>query len=68
MPQPAEFSYHEFVDTDDAAEFNDYVRECFERSFYSTGVSAKHGDKLITLSTCEYSQDDGRLVVVAKRV
>ncbi len=28
----------------------------------------KHGDKLITLSTCEYSAQNGRLVVVAKKV
>ena len=26
-----------------------------------------YGDKLITLSTCEYSQNDGRLLVVAKK-
>lgn len=34
----------------------------------STGVSAEYGDKLITLSTCEYSRTNGRLVVVAKKV
>ena len=37
-------------------------------SFYDTGVSAEYGDKLITLSTCEYSQNNGRFVVVAKQV
>ncbi len=26
-----------------------------------------HGDKLVTLSTCEYSQKNGRFVVVAKK-
>ena len=31
------------------------------------GVNAEYGDKLITLSTCEYSQNDGRLLVVAKK-
>ena len=35
---------------------------------YDTGVTAEYGDKLITLSTCEYSAQNGRLVVVAKRV
>ena len=35
---------------------------------YDTGVTAEYGDKLITLSTCEYSQVNGRLVLVAKRV
>jgi len=36
-------------------------------SFYETGVSAKQGDKLLTLATCEYTNNNGRLVVVAKR-
>lgn len=35
---------------------------------YDTGVSAEYGDKLITLSTCEYSQANSRLVVVAKEI
>jgi len=29
---------------------------------------AEYGDKLITLSTCEYSRNNGRMVVVAKKV
>lgn len=33
---------------------------------YDTGVTAEYGDKLITLSTCEYSRTNGRMVVVAK--
>ena len=33
---------------------------------YDTGVSAEYGDQLITLSTCEYSRTNGRMVVVAK--
>ena len=44
------------------------VAKCKELSLYDTGVSAAYGDKLITLSTCEYSQTNGRMVVVAKKV
>jgi sortase B len=44
------------------------VAKCKELSLYDTGVTAAYGDKLISLSTCEYSQVNGRLVVVAKRV
>ena len=33
---------------------------------YDTGVDAEYGDKLITLSTCEYTYTNGRFVVVAK--
>ena len=31
-------------------------------------VRAEYGDKLLTLSTCEYSRTNGRLVVVAKLI
>ena len=35
---------------------------------YDTGVTANYGDQLLTLSTCEYSQEDGRFVVVCKKI
>ena len=62
------FSYHLFVNADGEQAFNDYVKTCKDLSFYDTGVTASYGDKLITLSTCEYTLDNGRLVVVAKRI
>ena len=37
-----------------------------ELALYDTGVTAEYGDQLITLSTCEYSRTNGRMVVVAK--
>ena len=49
-------------------EFAAYVGKCKELALYDTGVTAEYGDKLITLSTCEYSAQNGRLVVVAKKV
>ena len=49
-------------------EFNSYVGKCKELALYDTGVTAEYGDRLITLSTCEYSAQNGRLVVVAKMV
>ena len=33
-----------------------------------TETNANYGDKLITLSTCEYSQKNGRMIVVAKKI
>lgn len=62
------FDYHLFVDAKDEADYDAYVNKCKELALYDTGVTAQYGDKLITLSTCEYSQVNGRLVVVAKRV
>ena len=42
------------------------IAECKELALYDTGVTAEYGDKLITLSTCEYSRTNGRMVVLAK--
>ena len=50
------------------AEYSSFVEQCRELSFYNTEESASYGDKLITLSTCEYSLNNGRMVVVAKKI
>ena len=63
-----DFPYHLFVDAADEAHFDEYVQNCLSRSLYDTGVTATYGDKLITLSTCEYTNINGRFVVVAKRI
>ena len=44
-----------------------YVENAKKASIYDTGVTAKYGEQLLTLSTCEYSQDNGRFVVIAKK-
>ena len=62
------FSYHQFVDAENEAEFNAFVSKCKELSFYDTGITPVYGDKLICLSTCEYTLDNGRLVVAAVRI
>ena len=65
---PADFLYHTFINAAEQAEFYEYVRRCKELSLYDTGIAVGYGDNLITLSTCEYSQEDGRLVVVARKI
>jgi len=62
------FKYYSFVDADSQEDFSAYIEKCQALSFYDTGVNAEYGDKLITLSTCEYSQNNGRFVVVAKLI
>ena len=61
------FAYNAFVDAATPEEFDAYVAAVKELALYDTGISASYGDKLITLSTCEYSFENGRMVVVAKR-
>lgn len=62
------FQYYQFVNAESEDEYNQFVDNCRKLSIYDTGVSATYGDKLITLSTCEYSLANGRMVVVAKRI
>ena len=62
------FRYYFFVNAETEKEFNDYVSNAKKTSIYDTGVTAEYGDQLLTLSTCEYSQEDGRFAVVAKKI
>lgn len=62
------FRFYDFVDAENEETFAAYIDKCKELSWYDTGMSAEYGDKLITLSTCEYSAQNGRLVLVAKKI
>ena len=64
----SDFPYHLYVDFADEAHFNEFINNCYDRALYDTGVTATYGDKLITLSTCEYTRINGRLVVVANQI
>lgn len=61
------FRYYYFVDAKSDKEFNEYVEKSKKASLYNTGKTARYGDQLLTLSTCEYSQPDGRFAIVARK-
>ena len=62
------FRYYNYTDFKDAKTYNEYVQNCKKLQLYDTGVTATYGEQLITLITCEYSQDNGRMIVVAKKI
>ncbi len=62
------FAYHRFVDAADEADFDRFVDRCKELSVYDTGITPAYGEKIICLSTCEYTRQNGRLVVAAVRI
>jgi len=62
------FRYHTFVDAAGQTDFDEFVSTCKSLSLYDTGITPQYGDKLITLSTCEYTNTNGRLVVVARKL
>ena len=61
------FRYYNFINAENEAEYNEYVQNSKEASLYDIEATAKYGDQLITLTTCEYSQEDGRFVVVGRK-
>ena len=67
-PDYTGFKYYEFFDAANEEEFKEYVRNCQAKTPYVTDASAEYGDTLITLSTCAYHVDNGRYVVVAKKI
>ena len=62
------FKYYHFVDAESETAFDTFISQCKALALYDTGVDAEYGDKLLTLSTCEYSRTNGRMVVVAKQI
>ena len=62
------FKYYEFINADTKEEFDEFISEVKRLSEYDTGVTAEYGDQLITLSTCEYSNEEGRLAIIARKI
>ncbi|MCR5531520.1 MAG: class B sortase [Lachnospiraceae bacterium] len=62
------FRFYQYGGVLSENQFNTYLREMARLSLYSTGVTAEWGDELISLVTCDHYVEDGRLVIVCKRV
>lgn len=62
------FTYHQMEDAESEEEFNEFIATIKRLSFYDTGITPVYGDKIICLSTCEYTLENGRLVVAAYRI
>lgn len=62
------FKYHNMIDAESKEDFDEFIATCKELAFYDTGITPEYGDKIICLSTCEYTLEHGRLVMVARRI
>ncbi|MDR0822041.1 MAG: class B sortase [Oscillospiraceae bacterium] len=67
------FEYWNKLSFKNKADFDNYVAECLDRSYFYTGVDLKYGDEIVTLSTCDFSMFMGndsnmRMVVMARKV
>lgn len=62
------FKYHRMENAANKAEFDEFIATCKDLSYYDTGITPQYGDKIICLSTCDYSLENGRFVVAAVRI
>lgn len=62
------FRYYQYYHFKDEAQYNEYINNSKKIQLYDTGKTATFGEQLLTLITCEYSQENGRMVVVAKKI
>lgn len=60
------FPYHTFTSFNNITA-NEYLSKAQEYAIWSSKESVTDNTKLLTLSTCEYSLKNGRLVIIAKK-
>ncbi len=62
------FKYYDYLGNLSEERFNEYVKNIKKMSAYDTGVQPKYGDQLLSMATCAYHVDEGRFVVVARKI
>lgn len=62
------FKYYEYTGSGDEDSFSEYVKFIEENKLYDTDAELSPGDKILTLSTCAYHSEDGRFIVVARKI
>lgn len=62
------FRYYRFFRYNNEKEFQQCQDFINANRLFDTGSSLKYKDRILMLSTCDYSQENGRLIVVARRI
>lgn len=62
------FKYYQYAGYSDEDTFREYVDGVKAESSYDTGITPEFGEQLVTLSTCAYHTDEGRMYIVGRRV
>ena len=62
------FRYYWFRNYNSMEEFRELEKFVKKNQIYDTGNQLEYGNCFLMLSTCEYSVDNGRLVVIARKV
>lgn len=61
------FKHYNFINANSQADFDRYIENIKALSLYDTGVTAEYGDQLLSLVTCDYHDENGQMVVVARK-
>lgn len=64
--RPDDFRYD--VDLDYEMTFDAWLQAVKARAYYETGVDARYGDEILTLVTCSYHAEDGKFVLIARKL
>lgn len=62
------FKYYKFYNTKNQTEYDNFIQNIKKLQLYDTKITPTYPDLLITLSTCDDSVKNGRLVLVARKV
>lgn len=62
------FRYYDAIDISTEENFNAFKENIVSNALYTTEEAIEYGDTCLILSTCDNYKEDGRFVVVAKKV
>lgn len=62
------FRYYQYKSLQDEEIFDNFNKGIQKSALYDTGVQLSYGDSVLLLSTCSYHTDEGRFVVVARKM
>lgn len=62
-----DFRYYDYKIISEEEMFWQYYNSIKALSLYDIPVTASYGDELVTLCTCDYSVQDGRLLIIGKK-
>jgi sortase B len=60
--------YYDYLHKETRKQQMDYLQKMAAYQLYPTGVTVREEDELLSLSTCEYSSTNGRLIVLTRRI
>lgn len=62
------FRYYDAIDMSTEESFEAFCENISKQALYMTGETLSYGDSCLILSTCDRYKEDGRFVVIAKKI